>query len=344
MQPQDIQNRSQLAMAALMFFSPLVQNIIKKKDMWLSLQDTKFVKGYIRLWYFSLILLLITIISGVVSYQINSWTIDTIYTISITITILILIIGTLAILTNTNILSWDKRLIDLYQENITNDKKETVLKYLPLYNIYLRYKEHNFNTPDIFIKESILARILFCIIWLMTTPFWTSIILILIILRVASLLGNIDIMSPKIKEYINKIFIKNPEELRWYIRGWLVYVYKRVTTIELLTLNETVEKAKKDFSLLYNVQLHNSVHIKIQYLLLVVAIGIWISKCKPDFSLRTTTIPVIIILGRYLIMFIRWNHVPALPIFKEITDLLIYLWEKLHPIGIQIRNHLNNRQ
>ncbi|MBU1758288.1 hypothetical protein KKG31_03915 [Patescibacteria group bacterium] len=108
-------------------------------------------------------------------------------------------------------------------------------------------------------------------------------------------------------------------------------------------LRSYIASAKQDFSLLYNVQLHNSVHIKIQYFLLVIAIALWITYINPDFSLRTTTIPAIIILGRYLIMFIRWNHVPELPIFKEITDILTYIWSKLHPVANEIKTHFNNK-
>ena len=223
-QQQNNQTKTQLSLAALMFFSPLVQNIIKKENMGLTQQDTKFIKWYIRLWYLGLILLLITIVSWVASYQITSTSLDTIYTVSITITMILLVIGTLAILTNTNILSWDKQLLDIYQENVTSDKKEIVLRYLPLYNIYLRYKEHKFEKPNLLLKESIMAWILFCMIGLGTTPFWTSIALMLIILRIASLLGDIDIISPNTKNFINNLFNKNPEELRWYIRGSIVYV------------------------------------------------------------------------------------------------------------------------
>jgi len=42
------QTRIQLSLAALMFFSPLVQNVIKKDDMELSENDKTFIKGYVR--------------------------------------------------------------------------------------------------------------------------------------------------------------------------------------------------------------------------------------------------------------------------------------------------------
>jgi len=42
------QTRIQLSLAALMFFSPLVQNVIKKENMELNEDDKTFIKGYIR--------------------------------------------------------------------------------------------------------------------------------------------------------------------------------------------------------------------------------------------------------------------------------------------------------
>jgi len=48
-QQQDSQTKIQLSLAALMFFSPLVQNVLKKPNMELGENDKTFIKGYIRL-------------------------------------------------------------------------------------------------------------------------------------------------------------------------------------------------------------------------------------------------------------------------------------------------------
>ncbi len=343
---QKNQTKTQLSLAALMFFSPLVQNMIKKNNLWLSIDDIKFIKWYIKLWYFAIILLIITIISWVTSYQTNALNIETIYTISITITIIILCIWTLAILTNKDILSWDTQLLDVHQEHITTNKTEIILQYLPLYNIYLRYKEHNFEKPNLLLKESILIRIIFCIVWLTTTIFWTSAILIFIILRIASLIWEIDIIWPQIKTYINDIFNKNPEEIRWYISWSIKYLINKIKWNKEITNTDyksTIKEEKESLSLLYNIQLHNSIHIKTQYILFITTIILWIIYIQPNFSLRTTTIPAIIIVWRYVLMFIRRKHLPALPIFKEITDLLTYILEKIQPVILQIRNYFNNK-
>jgi hypothetical protein len=133
---------------------------------------------------------------------------------SIVVLTIILVIGTIGILTDTDIIAHDISWMKLYNEHVTTDRKQILIRYLPIYNIYLRYQEHNFDTPDILIKESILTWLLFVIFGFCTTPFWTSIWLIVIIIRVASLMGGIDIINPEIKKFINTLFSKNPEELR----------------------------------------------------------------------------------------------------------------------------------
>jgi hypothetical protein len=105
-------------------------------------------------------------------------------------------------------------LVDIYSENVTIDKKKTFVSYIPVYNIFLWYKEHNFTKPNPLVKESMIARLLFILIGIFTTPFFTSLVLIIIIIRVAALLGGIDIISPEVKKTLNNFFLKNPEELR----------------------------------------------------------------------------------------------------------------------------------
>jgi|GEM_PF-3453766 len=161
-----------------------------------------------------MIILAITLVTGLTNYRLNSGILERIYTISIITLTIILMIGTIGILTNTNILTGKKELMTLYSEQISIDKKEIVLAYVPIYNIYRRYQEHNFEKPNLLIKESIIAWLIFITLGLTTTPWRASSFLILIIIRIASLMGGMDLISPQIKSFINRLFVKNPEELR----------------------------------------------------------------------------------------------------------------------------------
>jgi hypothetical protein len=170
---------------------------------------------------------------------------------------------------------------------------------------------------------------------LITTPWRASTFLILIIIRVASLMWGMDIISPQIKTFINKLFLKNPEELRWYIRGSIIYFFSlspfnkgRSPQDRGISLTSCINQAKQDFSLLYNVQLENSVIIKTQYAIWIILSILLIRGTNRNLLERTKFIPLLILLWRYVVMIFKWHHLPPLPIFKEITDLGIYLYEK----------------
>jgi hypothetical protein len=140
-----------------MFFSPLVNNILNKKNIEITNDDEKFIKWYIKLWYLLIIILSITLLTWLLNYNIQSEIIDILYNFSIISLTIILVAGSIGILTDTNILIWDKQVMDLYYEHITSDKKEVLLNYIPIYNIYLWYTQHNFNEPNILIKTTLSA-------------------------------------------------------------------------------------------------------------------------------------------------------------------------------------------
>lgn len=137
------------------------------------------------------------------------------YTISIFILIGLLIISVVSILSDISLIKSTSHVSQGY--TIEGNKKDIILKYLPIYNIYLRYQAHSFDKPNRWIKESLLRRLLFIIACMTGSITITSIIIILIILRVASLMSDIDILNTKTKYTINRFFLKNPEEIRGYV-------------------------------------------------------------------------------------------------------------------------------
>jgi|GEM_PF-1415416 hypothetical protein len=63
-------NKTELALSALMFFSPLIQNLTKKNDI--NKSEQNFLKGYIKLGYFNIILLGMTIFFQIIYYTSNN--------------------------------------------------------------------------------------------------------------------------------------------------------------------------------------------------------------------------------------------------------------------------------
>ncbi|MEI6774556.1 MAG: hypothetical protein WCL18_07410 [bacterium] len=82
-----------------------------------------------------------------------------------------------------------------------------------MYNIYLWYTAHNFDTPNWRTKESLLLWTLFLLLTMLGNVFVSSTLLILIIFRIASLMSDIDFLTLPTKQWLNGLFLKNPEEI-----------------------------------------------------------------------------------------------------------------------------------
>jgi hypothetical protein len=97
----------------------------------------------------------------------------------------------------------------------------------------------------------------------------SSSILIIIILRVASLMSDIDVLHHKTKQYLNMLFFKNPEELRGYITGFLIYLGKSFvhlfTKMEVYTLSNEIVQEKERYGHIIDIQ--NNTKLIVEYVL-----------------------------------------------------------------------------
>ena len=59
---QDTNTKTQLSLAAALFFSPLVQNMLNKNTRDISEQDRDFISGYIKFGYITILFGIITIV------------------------------------------------------------------------------------------------------------------------------------------------------------------------------------------------------------------------------------------------------------------------------------------
>lgn len=322
----DSNTKTQLSLAAALFFSPLVQNILKKNKRDINDQDRDFIHGYIKFGYITLLFGAIVIATGVLNYLFVLNFLSVIYTVSISILLFLLLISVVSILSDISLLKWWDYAIQLY--TIEWDKKDIILKYLPLYNIYLWYKEHAFEKPNRWIKESIILWTIFVLICMSGSVLASSIVLIVIIVRVSALMSDIDFLKTQTKQQINKLFLKNPEEMRWYITGFLIYIGKRIFhlffPLQPYMLREEINKEKEIYSRIINIE--DDTHIIIEYILWILLM-IWLIYISHiDFTVRTYYIWFGLLLIRYVIMAIQLKHIPHLPIAREILLLILRIW------------------
>jgi hypothetical protein len=158
-----------------------------------------------------LILLAITIASGVANYFLSNAILSVAYAMSLGLVLIVLLVGTICVLSDVSLLVKNNLTVTFYT---VGDKKSLLLTFLPLYNVYVRYTLHNFGEPNRWVKESLLWRTFFVLLALTNHPLILSVVIILLILRVATLMAGLDILHIQAKSSISNLFTKNPEEIR----------------------------------------------------------------------------------------------------------------------------------
>ena len=103
-------NKIQLALSSIMFFSPLIKRQLQQENI--KAEDKKFINWYIKYWNINLVILAIIIISWTISYFIGNNNIYLTYQISLWILTWLIIIETIFIiknlLSNKTSLLWKK--------------------------------------------------------------------------------------------------------------------------------------------------------------------------------------------------------------------------------------------
>lgn len=322
----DTNTKTQLSLAAALFFSPLVQNMLKKNTRDITEKDRDFIRGYIRFGYITILFWIITITTGVLNYLFMLKILNVTYTVSIFILILLLLVGIVSVLADISLVKWGDQDIKTY--TVEGNKKDIIFKYLPIYNIYLWYKAHSFDKPNRWIKESILLRTLFFVVSMTGSVAISSIVLILLILRIAALMSDIDFLNIATKQWLNRLFSKNPEEIFGYITGFIVYLTKSLVhifnKIQPYNLEDEIAKEKEDYGRIIDIQ--GNVSIISEYILWVILFIGLVYIIKLDFTIRTYYAGLGLLTIRYLVMAIQLHHLPHLPIAREIMLLVKGIW------------------
>jgi len=300
-------NKTGLSLSALMFFSPLIQNQIKKRSD-ISENDKNFIKWFIKIWYLNIFMLILSIWLQIIFYLTNLSLLEDIGFVTMIILAISLIIWSIYVISN-------KELIKINQSQnetvLQKDKINLIINYIPLYNIYLRYKKHEFDKPDLILKESILVWSILSFLFLVSNNesiVWS--LITLVIIRIITLINGINLWE-KTQKRLNSIFRKNPEELRWYIIGTIKTIFNQKN------LQENIEINKNDFELILKIEYKQ---ILLEYIMLFI-LGIYLIYYSYINQNISVILSIIFILMRYIIMIIKWKHVPHLPIIKEITNL-----------------------
>lgn len=300
-------NKIELALASLMFFAPLIKfNLKNRTDI--QNEDQNFINGFIKLWLINIVLLILWVAFETLFYFTTTTVFDIFWTSILVWLAILILIECIFVICEKNIIhtSWIETNSDSW-----NDVIKICLNYLPLYNIYIWYKKHDFEWENMSLKESIILRWLFSVLLVITQnkyiliSFW--------VLTLINMISNIFHINFGIKfdNFISNIFKKNPEEIRWSII-WLL-----ISPFSWKSISETITDQKLKYSLIYKLD-HKQILLELIILILLWCGWIYIWLKTWNYVLITGTF---LILSRYWIMLIKWKHMTHIPIIKELTSI-----------------------
>lgn len=299
-----INKKNEFAFCAIMFFAPLIKNNIKSNES-LTNEDKMFINWFIKLWYFNIFLLILSIVFWVLQIKTSSIIIQR-------INIWFLILLTLSLCVWTVLAALNKSIIKDKENQITNEINLNILLYfIPVYNIYIRYENHQFEWENSLIKSSILLWTIFTLSAVFIPNIYINIfILCLILFKIIYTINWIN-LGTKRNKYINNSFQKNPEEIRGYLTGTIISIFNKNW------IKNNIAEQKNMFEFLFKI---DNKQIICEYIILWLICILWIYLWIINNTYFLIIWDIIIIL-RYGIMALKREHLPHLPIFKWITDI-----------------------
>ena len=299
-----INKKNEFAFSAIMFFAPLIKSNLKTNG-YLSDEDKIFINGFIKLWYLNIFLLVLSIIFWLLQVKSNNIILQK-------ISIWFLILLAISLCTWTILVALNKNINSNKTEELSDENKLNVLlSFIPIYNIYIWYKHHQFEWDNSIIKSSILLRTLFTLSSIFVRNTYINIaILCLILFKIIYTISGINFWKKR-DEHINNTFQKNPEEIRWYLTWSIKSLFSKNW------IRNNIVEQKSIFEFIFKI---DNKQVIFEYILLCIVCILWIYMWITH-KIYFLVIWDIMIIIRYLIMAIKWKHLPHLPIFRWITNI-----------------------
>lgn len=300
-----IDKKTEFAFSAIMFFAPLIKKNIKTNQK-LSQEDKLFIKWFIKLWYVNIVLLIIALIFGIIQFRLSNVILQWISIGFLILLALSLVVWTIlaAMWKNINFRGDVKNLE-------TKADFDKLFYFIPIYNIYIWYKRHQFEWENSTIKCSILLLVLFTLLAILIRSFYVNIIVLIFILFVIVCSVSWITFWNKWTNVLNKSFLKNPEEIWWYF-SWVFFSFFNKKWVK-----ENIEEQKKQFEFLFKID-NKQIILEYVLMLFLCIFGIYIWIKYGEYSLLTWDVLIIL---RYWLMIIKWKHLPHLPLFRWITNI-----------------------
>lgn len=308
-QQNNISSQAMLsAVVGMMFFAPLLKNSVNNSDF--SEEEKDFIEWYLQVWFVNLTFLIIALAATLMNMFRVHPILPRIITIASFTVYIITIFSLFACANWLTMRKSDEKLVVNIQH-----KWQLLKSYIPVLNFVLWFRQENYNMPYRWLKESILLRTIF-IFWtlLLGNLFWIW-VLAVIIVRIALLMINVDIIPLSIKRAINSTFSCNPWEITAYIFSPIVSMIKK-------TDYETILQARK---LAYAQWQWFGIWIIIQYIGFVAILYFMYRYSVDIFWIQIVLLSAMIMwLTRIVIFYVYKKTFLRIPILSEITSLVFH--------------------
>lgn len=140
------------------------------------------------------------------------------------------------------------------------------------------------------------------------------------------LVGGIDSIPNAFKQKLNALFLINPEEIRWYITGIIVYLFQKRQNPSVV-LSDSIATQKAIYQANYT--LHDT-RCRTEYGIAVGIILIWTVTTGSIYydMLWIEVVPLILRIARYVSMWYVSRVLPPLPIIHECIEIIKYVYHK----------------
>ena len=297
------------SIAWVMFFAPFVKNRIKS-DSSLNEEEKSFIKWYTQVWYINILFLMIVLATCVLNFFIQNNILSLIITIW---SLIIFIISIFSIFTCINSINIRTKNDSIIQKN--QHKLQLLKAYTPFLNFILRFRQENYNMPYRWLKESILLRSIFIFGTLLLWNLFGIWTIIIIIIRIISLLFNIDILSIDIKKSINSMFLCNPSEISAYIFAPII------SKIKKSDYNTILQSIKEWYATWQSFGLW----IILQYILLTIIVAALFLLYYSNNALQNNVI-------RFIAIILWISKIITFYVYKKKFLRIPFLYEILSPI------------
>lgn len=316
-----------LSLASVLFFAPFVQNLLNTGHLDIKENDKQFILGYVKYGYLLIGTLLVTMLLGIIQIFRYTPTISYLTDGLLVLIIVGVLVGSAAIISDKELMNSSGQLMAV--KTVEEGNSDILMAFLPGYNRFLRYKLHQFDKPFWRVKESIIRRTILTVIWMWGNTLIGSIILLIVILRVASLLWGIDLIADERKSELNQLFTKNIEELRAYPKWLILYaIHAVVPSRGPITLSQAIDQSKKPYNQFFSTKEQT---LRIEYAIGWILLGWYALNLFAIQQFETlwvfSFIPTLIIIARYAVL-IRYKVLIPIPVIHELIEFAMRTYHR----------------